>query len=350
MKYCENCGNKLEEGFAFCNKCGAKVEVKEHKKHEEKIEEDKKEKKEKIEKEEKVEKIEKPVHHEHPPVPSYPPKRPGRGKIVFLSILSIILLATTVTFLILWVTKSCDSNCGSSSNYNGKDNTEIDEPKEPTKTDSKYVGKWEQNVEYKTGTKVTKRTYGMIELKKDGTFESIFYDKDNKASTTEEVGGTYKVSGNKVSFEWKENGIKDSLELTIKNDKICIDSSCENYLVKNGNSKITIYNDDDDDDYSKSSIKTITYSEYEKLQIDYKDAIVVIVREGCSWCEKFKPIVEQIASEYTTPVYYYQNDGKISISGTPTTIIIKNGYVVGSVEGYKELSDMEETLDNLGVR
>ena len=350
MKYCEKCGNKLEEGYAFCNKCGAKVELKETKKHEDEEEkkdkEEKIERKEKAEKVEKVEKVERPVPPEYPPFPPRPPRRPGRGKIIFLTILNVILLATTSTFLVLWLTKSTDKECNNTNNYSGSGNTEIDKP---TKNDSKYIGKWEQNVEYKNknNSKVIKKTYGMIELKDDGTFRSVFYDKDDVIDTKEEIEGTYKISGTKVKFEWKSSGVKDSLELTIKNDKMCLDTSCDNYLVKNSyNNKITIYSDEP----AKEEIETINYSQYEQLQIDYKDAIVVVVREGCSCCEKFEPVVEQIADEYTTPVYYYQNDGKISISGTPTTIIIKNGYVVGSVEGYKELSDMEETLDGLGVK
>lgn len=350
MKYCEKCGNKLEEGFAFCDKCGAKVGKGTSKKHEE--HEEKETKKEKI-KEEKVkeEKIKEEVKEEVvedkplPPVPPRPPRPPksGKGKFVFLWILVLLLLASTVTFLVLWLTKPTESN---NSNYNKKDNTETVDP-EPKK-DNKYVGKWEQNVEYKSGTKVTQRTYGLIELKEDGTFESLFYDKDNMSKTKEEIDGTYKISGNKVTFTYKLDGEKETKTFTIKNDKMCIDADCDDYLVKDGNNKITIYNDDDDDD--KVEIKKITYTEYQNLQKNYKDAIVVVIQDGCSWCEKYESVVEKIADYYKTPVYYYESDGKISISGTPTTIIIKNGYIVDSIEGYKDYSVVADKLDELGVK
>ena len=103
MKFCEKCGNKLEEGVLFCNKCGAKVEKKEKK----------------AEKKEEV-------------VPSQPvrlmpvmPQKKGRGLSIFLTITSIILFATTITFLVLWLVKSpsCGSSNGGGSGKGGKERT-----------------------------------------------------------------------------------------------------------------------------------------------------------------------------------------------------------------------------------
>lgn len=337
--FCEKCGNKLKEDFEFCDKCGAKVEKKEHKKHHE--EKEPEEKKPKI-KEEKIkeEKVEKPVPPE-PPKPPRPPKKSGKGKTIFLVILDLLLVGAAVTFLILWLTKSNDCDC----KCDKCESTVVDEPK---KEKSKYVGKWEQNVEYKSGSKVTKRTYGLIELKEDGTFEAVFYDKDNISKTKEETKGKYTVKGTEITFSYKdEDGDNQTLDMVIKNDKICLDDDCKDYLVKNGNNKIVIYDDDDD---NVKEIKKIKFTEYENLQKNYKDAIVVVIRDGCSWCEKFESVVEEIVDHYDTPVYYYESDGKISVNGTPTTIVIKNGYIVKTVEGYKEYSAMEDILDELGVK
>lgn len=338
--FCEKCGNKLEEGFAFCDKCGAKVEKKTTKKkeHDEKHEHEEKKSKVKEEKivEEKVEeKVEKPI-------PPRKTKNGGKGKTVFLVIFNLLLVAATVTFLILWLTKSTDCNC----DYSKKDkDPDVVDPK---KEKNEYVGKWEQNVEYKKGSKVTKRTYGLIELKENGSFEALFYDKDNISKTKEETKGKYTIKGNKITFSYKDDdGDDDTLEVIVKNNKMCLNDDCEDYLVKEGNNKIVIYDDDDDDIVE---IKTIKYAEYEKLQKEYKDAIVVVVREGCSWCEKYESVVEEISEEYSTPVYYYESDGKISISGTPTTIIIKNGYIVGTIEGYKEFDAVSDILDEYGVK
>ena len=330
MKFCEKCGNKLKEGFAFCDKCGAKV-------------------KEKVKEEKKEEREVRPVVYSKPP-------KSGKGKFVFLWILVCLLLISTITFLILWLTKPSNENSSSKGGGFNGDPTPTPTatskpsptPDSPKKTNS-YVGKWEQNVEYKTGSKVTQRTYGLIELNKDGTFRSEFYDKDNKKDTYEELEGTYKVRNDVVTFSYELKGEETTLELEIKDDKMCLNDDCDDYLVKDGNNKITIY-DDDGDDITTKEIKTINYSQYEQLQKDYEDAIVVIVREGCSWCEKFESVVEDINEEYDTKVYYYEYDGKISVSGTPATVIIKNGYIVNLVEGYKDFSDMADILDELGVK
>ena len=335
MKYCEKCGNELKEGFAFCDKCGAKVGAKE-------------EKKEKKEHEEKEEVKEHKVEARPAPVMVSRPQKSGKGQIIFLWILNILLLAATITFLILWLTKPTKTENYSNSNGGGKPVEPTPTPT-PSKKINQYVGKWEQNVEYKQGSKIVQRTYGMIELKNDGTFESIFYDKDDKTNTLEEVEGTYEVDDDTIYFSYKVEGVRDTLELEIKNGKMCLNDDCDDYLVKDGNNKITIVEDDDDDD-DTTNIKSITYTEYQNLQKEYKDAIVVIIKDGCSWCEKFESVVEDIAEEYATPVYYYTYDGKVSVSGTPTTIIIKNGYIVDSVEGYKEFSDMADILDDLGVK
>ena len=166
----------------------------------------------------------------------------------------------------------------------------------------------------------------------------------------EETKGTYTIKNNKITFKYKLDGENETLDAYFKNNKLCMDDDCEDYLTKNGNNTIVIYDDDDDDDdFTKTSIKTINYTEYENLQKNYKDAIVVVVRDGCSWCEKFESVVEEIDENYVTSVYYYESDGKISITGTPTTILIKNGYIVDTINGYKDYDDMVEALDEVGI-
>ena len=321
MKFCEKCGNKLKEDFAFCDKCGTKIVEK---------------KKEKIIYEEKEDNMSTPV------APIIIKK--GKGKIIFLCIMNILLLASTITFLVLWLTKPSTKEYKSSNgNESNSNNNKVVEKK---KEENKFIGKWEQIIEYKSEDKVVQTIYGSIEFKSNNTYKMTYYDKDDKYNTIDEQDGTYTFNGNTANLEWIKDGKREKETITIKNNKLCLNSDCSNYLIKNGyNNKITVLIDDD-----KTEIDYIDYLEYNELLSSEKDAIVVIVKDGCVWCEKFESVVEELVDDYTTPVYYYKYDGNIDVSGTPTTIVIKNGNVVNIIEGYKELDDVEEILDNLLIK
>ena len=336
MKFCEKCGNKIKDGFQFCDKCGAKVGKKEDKKEEEK-KETKKE-------------VEKPVYQ---PIPVKPVKS-GRGMTIFLTITSLLLLAAAITFLVLWLIKPTSKDCNPKSYSNGgNDNTEKEPTKKPVESNDKYIGRWEQNIEYQYKGETIQRLYGLIELRKDDTFRSLYYDKDDIDDTKEEIEGTYTISGNIVTLKYEDFGETETITLKIKDDKLCVDNSCESYLVKDSyNNKIIIEtdgyfaDDDDDDDDDYDTIKTITYSEYEDLLDEKEDAVVVVVRAGCSWCEKFEPVVEELADEFYTSFYYYKLDDKIGVDSTPTTLLIKDGKVVKKIVGYYDLETMEDYLSD----
>ena len=314
MKYCEKCGNKLKDGYAFCDKCGAKVE--------------KTNKKEAVEKEVEIS-----------PVPIQPIRvKTGKGKFVFLIILNILLLASTITFLVLWLTKPTNKTY---SNNNNNNNNKIEEKKEK----NPFLGKWEQNIDYVSNDRVIQSIYGSIEFKDNYTFKITYYDKEDKKNTLETLDGTYSVDNNSVKVEWINGNERLNETYTLNNNKLCIKKDCSNYLVKSGNSKIVINVDE-----VRENIRTIDYSEYSKILNTGKDAIVVIVREGCAWCEKFESVVEDISYHYATTVYYYEYDNNIDVAGTPTTIVIKNGKVIDLIEGYKDFSDIEEILDDLEIK
>ncbi len=93
----------------------------------------------------------------------------------------------------------------------------------------------------------------------------------------------------------------------------------------------------------------ITYDEYEK-HIENDDAfLVVVVQTGCTHCQNFEPIVEQVAGEYQIPIlklnitnleendYYALKDSnrylKTKKWGTPTTLLMKGSTVVDSIGG-----------------
>ena len=315
MKFCEKCGNKLKEGYVFCDKCGTKI--KDSKKEEKKKEvETKKE--------------------DTTPIKQVPPYIPikqktNKGKVIFLSIMNILLLASTITFLVLWLTKPTITK-----NIKEKDII--------TKDEKKFIGDWGQNVEYKVKTRLIQRVYESIEIKDNKTFRIVRYDKDNIADSKEEISGIYKVKGNKIELTWNDNKKIEERTYELDGNKLCIAEDCSNYLLKNSdNSKITIQ-------IEEKSIDTITYNEYNRLLNSKKDAIVVVVREGCYWCESFDIILKDLVYFYDTPIYYYEIDENIDISSTPTSIIIKNGKIIDLIEGYKDIYSVKKILNDLGIK
>lgn len=98
----------------------------------------------------------------------------------------------------------------------------------------------------------------------------------------------------------------------------------------------------------------ITYSEYEEKMNTEAPFLVVVVRDGCGYCEMYEPILEEVAGEYKIPIYYInmsnlsseeytalgtsnsyfkKNQGKW---GTPTTLFMYGESVIDSISGYVE--------------
>lgn len=104
----------------------------------------------------------------------------------------------------------------------------------------------------------------------------------------------------------------------------------------------------------------ITYSEYEEKMNTEAPFLVVVVRDGCGYCEIYEPILEEVAGEYKIPIYYInmsnlnseeytalgtsnsyfkKNQGKW---GTPTTLFMYGKSVIDSISGYV---DKDEFVD-----
>lgn len=96
----------------------------------------------------------------------------------------------------------------------------------------------------------------------------------------------------------------------------------------------------------------ITYSEYEEKMNTEAPFLVVIVRDGCGYCEMYEPILKEVAEEYKLPIYYINmtnlnNDEYTALGtsnsyfkknqgkwGTPTTLFMYGSTVVDSIPGY----------------
>ena len=91
----------------------------------------------------------------------------------------------------------------------------------------------------------------------------------------------------------------------------------------------------------------ITYSEYEEKMNAKEPFLVIIVRDGCGYCEMYEPIVEYRLPIYyinmtnlnndeytalgTSNSYFKKNQGKW---GTPTTLFMYGNSVIDSIPGY----------------
>ena len=96
----------------------------------------------------------------------------------------------------------------------------------------------------------------------------------------------------------------------------------------------------------------ITYDQYNEKLNSEEAFLVVIVRDGCGYCEMYEPIVTEVADEYKLPIFYINlahltDEEKDSLSqsnsylkrnkwGTPTTLFMYGSNVVDSISGYVE--------------
>ncbi len=99
-------------------------------------------------------------------------------------------------------------------------------------------------------------------------------------------------------------------------------------------------------------LNEITYDEYEDMVKNNKPFIVVIERTGCSYCQMYMPIMEEVAKEKKIAITYINTDNltndeytKLSTTnkylkknqwGTPTTLFMVGDRIVDSIGGYVE--------------
>ena len=100
----------------------------------------------------------------------------------------------------------------------------------------------------------------------------------------------------------------------------------------------------------ETGFNEITYSEYVEKMNEEKPFLVIIVKDGCGYCEAYTPIVKEVAEEYNLPIYYINltnitEEEYTALSksnsylksqqwGTPTTLFMSGNTVVGSISGY----------------
>lgn len=114
----------------------------------------------------------------------------------------------------------------------------------------------------------------------------------------------------------------------------------------------------------KAGINDMSYEYYQAL-VNVKEgkSIVYIGSSTCRWCQKFNPVLEEIASEHGTKIIYinvanltqveYNNLKKTTdnhfTGSTPTTVIFENGKVIDTLGGYVEKEDAISFFEKNGV-
>lgn len=118
-------------------------------------------------------------------------------------------------------------------------------------------------------------------------------------------------------------------------------------------------------------VKDITAQEYFDLQKGEEKSVILLASPGCGWCQKYRPILTQISSEYELPIYYL-NTGELGddyltvrsssptlskqydtygnpVISTPTTLLVQNGKEIDSIEGYVNADVVVDFLTTNGV-
>ena len=109
------------------------------------------------------------------------------------------------------------------------------------------------------------------------------------------------------------------------------------------------------------TLTNINYNDFKKLFESTKKSMVVVVKDGCSFCKAFLPTLEDALNSLEQKIYVLNTsnlsiDEKkdlgnyIYIEGTPTTYVIKNGSVTGAIEGNKSEEIIKSWIELFYVR
>ncbi|MDD3341074.1 MAG: thioredoxin family protein [Bacilli bacterium] len=107
------------------------------------------------------------------------------------------------------------------------------------------------------------------------------------------------------------------------------------------------------------NITTTTYQQFEELYNKEDAFVLVIGQTGCTYCNQFKPVMNEVSKEENVTINYIdiktlsEEDSKKLVSnidyfdknsswGTPLTLVIKNKKTVADLEGYTEAKELKK--------
>ncbi len=109
------------------------------------------------------------------------------------------------------------------------------------------------------------------------------------------------------------------------------------------------------------NITDLTFEEFKNLFKSSNKSLVVIVKDGCGYCARFEPVLEETMEEMELKMYRLNTttmttDEKIELAdyvyldGTPTTYVIQNGSVIGALEGSKSKEILSSFIELFYLR
>ncbi len=118
-------------------------------------------------------------------------------------------------------------------------------------------------------------------------------------------------------------------------------------------------------DDSKLLINYIDYSQYEKLINSSDTQIIAIGRTSCIYCKMTKPVLNRVIKKYNVNINYVNYDllseeefESLTKSfdflsseewGTPTFLIVQNGELLDTIQGYQSEDTFVEVFKSYGL-
>ena len=231
---------------------------------------------------------------------------------------------------------------------------------------------------------VNKNGFAVIYVGKDADSKVDILKNLKKEFNTSETSAEFKtIDNSKINETDKTSFSNESIDLDktswiILNEKEVAYQSSEDLSEKQLETLINKYLNHIIPE-EEIAYKTVsTYDEYMKVIKSKNVVMTVFGRNSCYWCNKFKPIYNEVAQEQGADIYYIDSDSfnkdeynKILNSGlnipakcteskekdlplssgfgTPLTIFTKKGKEIDCIGGYVNKASLESKLKSVGM-
>lgn len=115
---------------------------------------------------------------------------------------------------------------------------------------------------------------------------------------------------------------------------------------------------------TEETLVTMSVSDWQNTIKEDEVHVTVMAQTTCSWCNQFKPIVQEVAEEEGIKFIWFDLDTlateeeynnltgtfeQLASFGTPYTIFTKNNEIIGEISGYVEKDELLSKLKEYGA-